>query len=358
MAWTDYCLRLRALLFRRRMDEELDEELQFHLEMQARKKQRHELNPTEAKRQARLQFGSVARAAEECREARGLSSLETLLRDLRFGLRMLRKSPGFTAIALLTLALGIGANTAIFSIVNAILLRPLPVKDPAQLVTLSFQQPGGASTSLFSYPDYRDFREQSSSALSDVLAYRVGIDALSLNGQSDRVMVHYVTGNYFTLLGVQPALGRLFAPPEGEAPGADPVLVLGYSYWQTRFAADPGIIGKRVLIDGHPFTVIGVAARQFRSVQAVIDVQAYLPLGMVLVEGNYPREVLTMRNIRMFSLVARLRPGVSSQQARNALDLVAARLSQTYPKLLQGMTLDVQPESLGRLPLGGSRRLI
>src|SRR5215472_3496533 len=141
MSWKDFALRLRALLFRRRMDEELQEELQFHLEMQARKNRCRELDQPEAQRQARLQFGSVARAAEECREARGLSSLETLVRDLRFGLRMLASSPGFTTIALLTLALGICANTVIFSAVYAVLLKPLPFKGSDRLVFILKKNP-------------------------------------------------------------------------------------------------------------------------------------------------------------------------------------------------------------------------
>lgn len=281
----------------------------------------------------------------------------SLGQDLRFALRQLRKSPVFTTVAVLTLALGIGANTAIFSRVNTILFRPLPVADPNQLMTLAFQQPGNVATPVFSYPDYRDIRERAGTAFSDVLAYRVGIDGLSANGQADRIMVHYVTGNYFTMLGVKPALGRLIVPSEGEAPEADPVLVLGYSYWQTHFGGDRDVIGKRVLIDGHPVTIVGVAAQQFLSVQAVIDVQGYLPLGMVFVEGNYPREMLTLRNMRMFSLVARLRPEVKIGKVRAVLDAVSNYLSATYPTLLRGMTLQAQPEALGRIPLGGSQRL-
>jgi predicted permease len=225
-------------------------------------------------------------------------------------------------------------------------------------VTLSFAQRSGTSTPVFSYPDYEDIRRHAAAVFSDILAYRVGLDGLSVNGQADRIMVHYVTGNYFSQLGVQPALGRLILPSEGESPEADPVLVLGYSYWQTRFAGDPAVIGRRVLIDGHPVTIVGVAPQQFRSVQAFIDVQGYLPLGMVLVEGNYPRDVLASRNMRMFSLVGRLRPGVTLHQADTVLKNVGKRLSDTYPKLLESMTIEAQREAFGRLPLGGSLQLV
>jgi macrolide transport system ATP-binding/permease protein len=348
---------LRNLLHRKREERELDEEVRSHELLLADEKIRAGMTAQEAHRQARMELGGVEQVKEQIREMRAGRLLETLFQDVRFGLRMLRKNPGFTTIAVLTLALGIGANTTIFGLVDTVLLRPLPVKDSHQLVTLSIRQAGGDSTPVFSYADFRDIREQASAAFSDILAYRVGLDGLSVNGEADRVMVHYVTGNYFTLLGVKPALGRLILPSEGEEPEADPVLVLGYSYWQTRFAGDPNVIGRRVQIDGHPVTVVGVAPQNFRSIQAVIDVQAYVPLGMVLVEGNYPLQVLTYRNMRMFSLVGRLRPGVSLNQAQTALQIAANRLSESYPALSRGMTLEAQPEPLGRIPLGGSQRL-
>jgi predicted permease len=343
---------------RRTQEERLREEIEEHIALQTADNLRAGLSLVEARRQAMLRFGGVEAIKQDYRAERRFLWIEHLLQDVRFGFRVLRKSPGFTAVAILSLALGIGSNTAIFSLVNAVLLRPLPVKDPNQLVTLSFQQRGSAFTPVFSYPDYRDIREQAAAAFSDILAYRVGLDGLSVNGQADRIMVHYVTGNYFTLLGLRPVLGRLILPSEGETVGADPVLVLGYSYWQRRFAADRNVIGRRVLIDGLPVTIVGVAPQQFRSVQAVIDVQGYLPLGMVLVEGNYPRGVLTSRNMRMFSLVGRLRPEATLNQAQAVLKIVGRRLSDRYPRLLEGMTLDVQPEALGRIPLGGSQRLV
>ena len=350
-------LRFRSLSRRNHVEQELSDELRFHLEKLIEEKVAKGMIPGEARYAALRELGGLDQIKEECRDMRRMNFIDNSFQDVRYGLRLLRRSPGFTAVAVLTLALGIGVNTVIFGFVNTVLLRPLPVKDPDQLVTLSFQQRGGAFTPVFSYPDYRDICEQAAAAFTDILAYRVGLDGLSDNGQADRIMVHYVTGNYFTLLGVKPVLGRLILPSEGKAPAADPVLVLGYSYWQTRFAGDPNVIGKRVLIDGYPVTIVGVAPQEFRSVQAVIDVQGYLPLGMVLVEGNYPRGLLTSRNMRMFSLVGRLRPQVTLNQAQTVLQIVERRLSTSYPSLLEGMTLHAQPEALGRIPLGGSQRL-
>jgi predicted permease len=349
---------IKRLLLRRQIHSDLSEEIQEHLDEKIEELVVDGVSREEARHKARREFGNVTLVEEDSRKVWQWPSVEDFLTDIRYALRILWKAPAFTAVAILSLALGIGCNTAIFGLVNTVLLRPLPVKDPNQLVTLAFQQRGGAFTPVFSYPDYRDIREQATGAFSDVLAYRVGLDGLSVNGQADRIMVHYVTGNYFTLLGVKPVLGRLILPSEGEAPEADPVLVLGYSFWQTRFAGDSNVIGKRVLIDGHPVTIVGVAPQQFRSVQAVIDVQGYLPLGMVLVEGNYPRGLLTYRNMRMFSLVGRLRPEVTLNQAQTALRIVGRRLAESYPTLLEGMTLDAQPEPLGRIPLGGSQRLV
>ena len=359
MTWIRVTVSRVGAMFRaRRRDLELSEELRSHIQMQTEANERRGMPAEEARYAALRKFGGVTQVAESYREQLGLPLVETFFQDIQFAFRMFRKAPSFTAIAVLSLGLGIGVNTATFGLVNTVLLRPLPVRDPDQLVTFSFRQHDGTSAPVFSYPDYKDIRRQAAAVFSDILAYRVGLDGLSINGQADRIMVHYVTGNYFSQLGVQPALGRLILPSEGESPEADPVLVLGYSYWHTRFAGDPTVIGRRVLIDGHPVTIVGVAPQQFRSVQAFIDVQGYLPLGMVLVEGNYPRDVLDARNMRMFSLVGRLRPGVTLNQAETVLKIVGKRLSDTYPRLLEGMTIEAQREALGRLPLGGSQRLV
>jgi putative ABC transport system permease protein len=155
--------------------------------------------------------------------------METLLQDIRYGARTLLKNPGFMIVAIITLALGIGANTAIFSMVDAFLLRPLPVKDPAQITVLAFQQAQGNALTTFSIADYRDIREQSAAVFSDLCAYQIGLDGLSVDGKADRILTTYVTGNYFSALGIKPALGRFVVPSERDTPGADPVMVLGYS---------------------------------------------------------------------------------------------------------------------------------
>ena len=359
MSWIRVvAVRIRALFAGGRLDRELQEELRSHLDMETEANVRRGMSEDEARRTALLAFGNITQTTELYRDRRGIPALETFLQDIRYAARTARKAPAFTAVAIISLALGIGCNTAVFSLLNAVLWRPLPVESSDRLITLSLQQPGDEATAAFSYPDYRDLRQRVGKAFVDILAYRVGLDGLSANGSADRVMVHYVSGNYFSLLGVKPALGRLILPSEAERLNADPILVLGYSYWQARFAGDTNVVGKRVLIDGHPLTIVGVAAPEFRSVQGLIDVQAYLPLGMLLVEGNYPRDVLDARSMRMFSLVGRLRPEVKEAQVRSLLKAVSRQLALQNPTVLTGATIDAQPEALSRLPLGESRRLM
>jgi predicted permease len=273
--------------------------------------------------------------------------MESLLQDIRYGARTLLKNPGFLVVAVITLALGIGANTAIFSMVDAFLLRPLPVADPAQITVLAFQQKHGNFLTQFSIADYRDIQNQTKEVFSDVFAYQFGLDGLSVNGKADRVMTNYVSGNYFTALGLRPALGRLILPSEGDVPGADPVMVLGYSYWQTHFGGDPGIVGRKVSVDGHPVTIIGVAPKGFVGVYPILSVQGYLPMGMAIIAGN-PSDFMTNRQVRNVPLLARLRPGVSLQQAQAVLGVVSQRLAQEYPDAHKDLSVVAFPELRAR----------
>jgi putative ABC transport system permease protein len=273
--------------------------------------------------------------------------MHTLRQDVAHGIRLLRKSPGFTAVAALTLALGIGANTAIFSMVSWLLLRPLPVPRPMEIVELAFQQRHGSVQNQFSVPDYLDIREQSAASFVDVVAYQIGLDGLSADGRADRVMTFYVTGNFFSTLGLTPAAGRLLLPSEGGTAGADPVVVLGYTYWKTRFAHDAGVIGRKVMMNGRPFTIVGVAPERFHGPYPILEAQAYLPLGMNVIEGT-PADFLQNRGRRNLVVLARLRGGVTLAEAGAAMKVIGQRLSAAHPDTDQDLDLQAYLEVRSR----------
>jgi predicted permease len=273
--------------------------------------------------------------------------MDVIIQDIKYAIRMLAKNPGFTIVGALTLALGIGANTAVFSMVNSFLFRPMPVHNPQQITVLVRQQKNGQLQTQFSIPDYRDIRSETSGVFSDLFAYQFGMDGLSLNGKPDRIMTNYVSGNFFSGLGVQPALGRLILPSEGEVPGADPVLVLGYTYWKSHFGADPSIVGKKLSIDGHPVVVVGVAPEGFYGAYPLIDVQAYLPLGMAILEGN-PTDFMTNRGLRNLAVYGRLQNGMTVEQAQAPLAVVAQRLAADHPKDDQNLSLKAYLETRAR----------
>lgn len=271
----------------------------------------------------------------------------TLTSDILYGARMLRKSPTFTLVATLTLALGIGANTAIFSIVNWLMFRPLPVDHPERLVELAFTQHHGGIQNQFSVPDYRVIRTQTANVFSDLAGYQNGLDGLSTNGKAERAMTYYVTGNFFTMTGLKPVLGRLFLPNEGEAVDSDPVTVLAYAYWQKRFAADPDIVGKKVLLNGRPFTVVGVAPKGFYGPFPILEGQAYLPLGMNTIEGT-PRDFMENRGMRPLILLGRLKDGVSLGTARSSLAVISQHMSTDYPDFDKDLDLQAYWEIRSR----------
>jgi predicted permease len=273
--------------------------------------------------------------------------MEALWKDVRQGIRILRKSPGFTAVAVLTLALGIGANTAIFSMADSILLRPLPVADAARLTELAFRQKHGPLLTNFSIAEYRDLRAQTADVLSGVIGYQFGIDGLSMNGKADRIVTNFVSGNYFSALGIKPALGRFILPSEGETPGADPVIVLSYGYWQTHLGADPSVVGKKVLIDGHPMTIVGIAPKDFHGLYAIADIEGYMPIGMASIEA-YPSDFMSNRALRNMYVLGWLRPGIALAHAQAALNFIAQRTSQQYPESDKDLSLEIYPEVRAR----------
>jgi predicted permease len=286
--------------------------------------------------------------------------MRTLAQDLRYGWRMLWKTPAATLIIVLTLALGIGANTFIFSLVNGYLLRPLSVPHPQQIAVLAARKAGDSPFLFsFSYPDFIDFRKQSAS-FADVFAYQMSLAGLSADNKADQFFLSYVTGNYFSALGIKPLLGRLVLPSEEDQPGEQPVLVLGYSYWQKRFGGDPHVIGKQVRVNGKSATIIGVVRKEFRGMFWIVEMDAYLPLSSsALLEQATTSNPLTDRNVRDFRVLGRLKPGVSFSQAQASVDVIAARLAQQYPATDQDVTVRVYREQLARpQPLGANVGLI
>ena len=272
--------------------------------------------------------------------------MEALWQDIRYGIRSLAKNPGFAFVAILTLALGIVANTTIFSLVNSVLVRPLNINDPERITALFMQQKDGVPLSKFSIPEYRDIRNQTSEVFSEVLGYQIGLDGLSVNGNAQRIMTSYVTGNFFSTLGINPVLGRFILPTEGETPGADPVMVLSYSFWKSRFGGDLDVVGKSVSLNGHPITIIGVAPQGFYGFSLFDSIQGYLPVSMLSLSQR--TGFMENRGFRLLVLRARLQPDVTLQQAQSSLTVVAQRLSQEYPVESKDLSLLVFPEIRAR----------
>lgn len=269
--------------------------------------------------------------------------MTTLWQDLRYGLRMLRKTPGFTAIAILSLALGIGANTAIFSLVNTALLRPLPVEKPEQLVGLN-NTAGERLFPAFSYPNYKDF-ESRNQVFSGMIAYRFAPLSLSHDGINERLWGYIVSGNYFEVLGVRAGLGRLISTADDRTPGGHPVAVLSHKCWQNRFASDPNISGKEILVNGRGYTVIGVAPPSFFGTEIVAAPEVWFPMAMQeQVEVGYGW--LDKRGVENLSLQGRLKAGVSEAQAQAALNLIAADLEREYPDVNEGKRVTLSTLSL------------
>jgi len=269
--------------------------------------------------------------------------------DLRYAFRGFGKSPWFASLAVVTLALGIAVNTSIFSIINGFLMRPIAVPHPEQLTVLSLQQAGDKSLQSFSYPDYLDLRDQSTS-FSDIIAYRLTLAGLTADNRGDHCIATRVTGNYFSVLGVQPALGRLILPTEGQTPRADPILVLGYSYWQKRFAGNKNVIGKQVKANGHPLTIVGVAPKEFHGTYSIVDSDLYVPLSASIgtKDEKQVENTWTHRSERSLSLMARLKPGTNLKNAQTSLNVVVQRLAEQHPDTDKGIAIRAFPEQLAR----------
>ncbi len=283
--------------------------------------------------------------------------IQYLLQDLRFTFRQLGRAPGFFATAALTLALGIGVNTAIFSLVDALLLRPLPVASPQQITELALAQNHGPQLPLFSWPEYRAVRAQTQSSFSGVAVNATGLDGFATNGlQPQRILTSYVSGNFFSVLGLKPAAGRLFLPSEGEVLGSDPIVVLDYDFWMQRFNGDASVVGRSATIDGHPLTIVGVAPKGFHGVQTFVSVGAYLPISQLAINGT-PTAALSDWQNRGFILYARLRPGVTLAQADAELNVAARDMMRQQPEVEKNLVLAAFSEPAMRIPTGDPKTM-
>ncbi|MEK6323147.1 MAG: ABC transporter permease [Acidobacteriota bacterium] len=276
------------------------------------------------------------------------SILGDLLQDLRYGLRLLRKSPGFTAVAVLSLALGIGANTALFSLINTILLRPLPVADPSQVVSVSLVTRPGSGLGLFSYPNYQDFRDKND-VLTGLAAHRFAPMNLRPGGNSEqsneRIWGYLVSGNYFDVLGVKAAVGRTFSPEEDRTPGAHPVVVLSHGCFERRFGADPDIVGQTIILNGRQFTIIGIAPEGFTGTERIFTPEIWAP-SMMQSWIDPGAAGLEQRAGSGWFTVGRLKPGVSAAQAEAALSMLAAELGHEYPQTNEDTIVQLAPPGL------------
>ena len=305
-------MRLRALFRREELERELDDELRFHLEREAARNQRDGMSPDDARYAALKSFGPLERSKEESRDARGVRLVHEFLQDLRYGARLLAKHPGVTLIAIVTLALGIGANTAIFSVVNAFLLRPLPYGDPDRLVMVDSQQRGQSIG--VSFVDFQDWQRQNN-VFDDLAFFNLRWNAnLDFGNETETLNLTFGTANLFSTLQVAPLLGH------GPTAGNDDTVLLSHGLWQRRFGSDPTIIGRQLRIDGQSLTVIGVMPPGFR-----FPFQSDL---WWLNDRYFNRE---NRGMRIDQTIGRLKPGVSAEQAQAEMREITARLAQAYP---------------------------
>lgn len=351
--------RIRALFRRRTLDREMAEELQSHLELEAEQLRAEGLAPAAARHAAEKRFGHVEGIKEQCRDQRSWAWIEHLRQDLRIGLRSLTKYPLFSAVTILTLGLGIGANTAIFTVINAALLRPLPVSHPEELVT--FERTTGSETTDLSYPVYRHLREHNH-AVRDLAASYTNLRHLRVNGSTADISVRIgeVSGNFFGLLGLTPAAGRLLVPRDNRDGAAEAVVVLSDAFWRRQFGGDPAVVGRTIALDHLPCVVVGVAPAGFRGLSASYPLDLWCPIELGPRLDTLPPAARLMHEAMNNTVViGRLPPDITRAQAtaeidtlyRTRQDAMIAASYQTWPKQqrehLFGGKIEVRPGHSG-----------
>ena len=331
--------KLRALFRKSQLEDEMGEELRFHLEKQIEDNIKAGMTGEEARYAALRSFGGVEQIKEECRDMRRTRLIEELWQDLRYALRMIRRSPGFTAVAVLALGIGIGANTAIFSVVDAVLLRPLPFPQPGRLVMAWENKPAlGIRKNVVSFPNYQDWRDQNRvfESISPLKS-----TAVTLTGDQEAAMFEgaVVSASLFPMLGTKPIAGRVFLPEE-DRPGANRVVVMSRSLWQNRFGADTTVVGRELLLDDKSYTVVGIVPDL--KLPSFMKPLIWLPLSAGAEEW---REIgsLVDRDVHFLSVIARIKPGVSLTRAQAEMNTIAGRLAAAYTKSNEGWGVSLVP---------------
>ena len=327
--------RIGAPFRRQKLEADLAEEIRSHLEMEEQENLNSGMPPDEAHYAALRRFGNVTSVRDTCREMWGWAFVESVWQDVRFGLRQLRRSPGFTVVALLTLALGIGANTAVFSLINAALLKMLPVRNPQELVQF-FEIHPLVKNNSFSYPAFQLFQHETQD-FSSIIAFADVTDLdVDVNGHGQTANGQVVSGNYFSTLGVSAVLGRTIDSMDDQVAGGNAVAVVSYKYWREHLAGDPKVVGTKILLNSYPFTVVGVSPPEFYGLAPGYPIDVFVPLKMIaplrpgyaMMDTRY--NVLTSPLRRAFLIMGRLRPG-------STLTIAQARMEPTFQKAINDM---------------------
>ena len=342
---------LKQLFPRRRRYDELSESIREHLDEKIDDLMDRGLTRQQAERAARRDFGNVALMEQQGREVWQWTKSEALWSDLRYALRQLAKHPGFAVTAILTLALGIGANVVVFGVLNALILSPLNVSDPQSLFNVAHQEDGALDQS---YPDYLDYRDRNAT-FSAMAAYDKTSAAVITGSTTTKSFGYFVSGNYFDLLGVHPALGRFLHANDEHGINSAPYIVLSHEFWRARFDSDPGIVGKTIDVNKHPFTVIGVAARDFHGTELLYWPDFWLPITSAPEVGVFI-DYLTHRDDHDLWIIGRLKPGVTPQQAADDLKIISHRLSEQYPTSDYQLTAKLAKPGLNGDTWGGPIR--
>jgi putative ABC transport system permease protein len=346
--------RLRNSATRREQDERLREEVEQHIALQTEENLRAGLSPVEARRQAMLKFGGIEAMRQDYRAERGLLFIENLLGDLRNAARSIRRMPGLAAVIIVSLAIGIGVNTTIFSWIQLMLFEPMPAVSGASNFLLVEPHSDTEGFPGSSWLEYRDLQERVP-ALRDILAWQMIPFNVGEKGQTERIFGQLVSGNYFSALGLKPAIGRFLRPEEAERPGTEPVLVISYDYWRTRFRGGPEAVGQKVRVNDRELTVIGVAPKHFQGTMVPLKFDLWAPATMTpaLLGGTRDLEDRTSRG---FSLIGMLRPGATHEEAQVQLTTAMKQFARDYPQANAGMSGNIM--SFWEAPRGPQRLMI